>query len=151
MYISFFFLSKGYLLDKTAKNYKSVFILAASYYAFALACYVPMKLLLIKNWYNNKDDQISRSEYTQFENENDPVNQDGTNNHFNNHNIEQENYEKNESSVWNQICKNINFVFNYFVTYKCILKYNFIHDCWSAASEHKKIFFLKLIVVLNLI
>ena len=93
-------------MDKTEKNYKSVFILAASYYAFALACYVPMKLLLIKNWFNNKDDQVSRSEYTQFENENDQTYQDGMNNQYNdnnnnnnNHNIEQENYDKNESSV----------------------------------------------------
>ncbi len=46
-------------------------MLAASYYAFSLACYIPMKLILIKNRLNNKDDTVARSEYTQFENEQD--------------------------------------------------------------------------------
>ena len=80
-------------MDKTSKNYKSVFILAASYYAFALACYIPMKLILIKNALNNKDDIVARSEYTQFENEND-------NEYINhNNNINQENYETNETRM----------------------------------------------------
>ena len=56
-------------------------------------------MLLIKNWYNNKDDQVARSEYTQFENENDTLNHDVANHQVINHDTEQENYNKSESSV----------------------------------------------------
>lgn len=60
----------GYLLDKTSKNYKSVFISAACYYAFALVLYSLMKILLIKNAKANSSDGRARTDYTEFENEN---------------------------------------------------------------------------------
>ena len=53
-----------------------------------------MKLILIKNKYNNKDDDsIARSEYTQFENDQDHEIIDHHNNETNNK------QEKEESSV----------------------------------------------------
>jgi len=59
----------GYLLDKTSKNYRSVFILAAAYYAFSLVLYSLMKFLLVKNAKNNENDDTARTAYVPFEND----------------------------------------------------------------------------------
>lgn len=64
----------GYLLDKTSKNYRSVFTLAACYYAFSFVLYTLMKLLLVKNSQNNSKDELARTDYTEFENEKDAEN-----------------------------------------------------------------------------
>jgi len=59
----------GYILDKTRKSYKSIFLLAAAYYTFAFIMYMLMKILLIKNKKNNEKENLAKTEYTQFENE----------------------------------------------------------------------------------
>ena len=57
-------------MDQNKSNYDSVFILATALYALALILFLCMKVILMKNKMNNKEDGLSKTDYIEFENEN---------------------------------------------------------------------------------